>query len=55
MVDEVTAALMDAIELLEKQQKSREVSLAITNAQQALMWWANHQRKMSMVHTQAEG
>jgi hypothetical protein len=39
MVDAVTAFLMDAIEELQKKPKSREVSLAITNAEQALMWW----------------
>lgn len=39
MVDEITAHLMDAIEALKKQAPSREISLAITNAEQALMWW----------------
>jgi len=39
MVDEITAHLMDALEALQKQPKSREVSLAITKIEEALMWW----------------
>jgi hypothetical protein len=39
MVDEVTATLMDALEALKKSPQSREVSLAITKVEEALMWW----------------
>jgi hypothetical protein len=44
MVDEITAHLMDAIVALKKQPPSRETALAITNAEQALMWWRQAQR-----------
>jgi hypothetical protein len=45
MVDEITASLMDAIESLKKQAPSRENALAITKAEEALMWWGQAQRK----------
>lgn len=45
MVDSITASLMDAIEELKKLKPSREISLAITKAQEALMWWAQHSRE----------
>lgn len=45
MVDEITGTIMDAIDLLKKQKPSREVSLAITKLEEALMWWKAEQRR----------
>lgn len=39
MIDQITADLMDALEGLKKEKPSREVALAITKVEEALMWW----------------
>ncbi len=44
MTDSVTAALLDALIELGKQEKSREVSLAMTKVDEALLWWRKSQR-----------
>lgn len=40
MCDEITNDLMNVLEKLRKEKPSREVSLAITKVEEALMWWA---------------
>ena len=43
MIDPITAYILDAIEELKQKDKTREIALAITNLQQALMWYREAQ------------
>ena len=48
MTDEITAYLLRAMELLEKEEKSRENSLALTKVEEALQWWRQSQHLLRM-------
>lgn len=43
--DEITAMLNSALQWLKAQKPSREISLAITKVEEALMWYARVEMK----------